>query len=101
MLKMHGVKKVYFCQFDFTHDEEWGDCCTVAVTVDKAYARGMDSEFRLATIDKVNECIEDLCVNGEYIKIIKTKCGVYGWVEYSWIDEFGWDEMFCGYVKIG
>lgn len=100
-IKIHEVKDVYFYQFDFTYDDELGDCCTVAVTVDKTYAELRDKGYRLAMIDEANECIEDLSVNGEYIKVIRTVDGIFGWVEYSWIDEFGDDETFCGYVKIG
>lgn len=101
-MKMHEVKKVYFCRFDYHVDEEWGDCCNVAVTTDIDKAKKMDEHYRLANISEVNECMEDLCIDGEYIKIIGAEDGIYGYVEYSWIDiEDRYDEMFCGYVKIG
>ena len=97
---MHEVKKVYFCQFDYHVDEEWGDCCAVAVTTDISEAEKMDEHYKLATISEVNSCIEDLELEDGYIKIIETADGIYGWMEYGWLNEYGEDDYFCEYVKL-
>ena len=68
-IKLHNVKKVYCYRYNHHIDQDENDCCYVVVTTDADYAEKMDKGFRLATIDEVNSCIEDLETEDGYIKI--------------------------------
>ena len=100
-MKLHSVKKVYFYRYNHHIDEDGNDCCYVAVTTDIKEAEELDKQgCRLATISEVNSCIEDLESEYGYIKIIETSDGIFGWMEYGWIDDVDNDDYFCEYVKM-
>lgn len=88
------AKKVYFYKFNIIENES----CNVAITTDINHAERMDKSYKLASIDEVNSCIEDLCINGEYVKVIEVEEGIYGYMEQEFITNLGDEELFCNYV---
>ena len=92
------AKKVYYYEYNHHIGEDGNDCCYVAVTVKESRAKEMDEHYKLATIDQVMSCIEDLGLEGGYVKNIEVVEGIYGWMEQEFITNLGDEEYFCNYI---
>lgn len=85
---MYNVTKAYYCK------DEYG----YLVTFDENEAKLLDKNYRLASINEVEEFIG---LGLEPAKVIEVNEGIYGWMELEYEDSLGDIEYFCGYVRIG
>lgn len=95
------AKKVYYCEYNRHTNEEGQEVCYVHITTDEIEAKKIDLNYRLATIDEVEEGLglgELENNNGEFPPTIETADGVYGWFEHEYTTTLGDEEYFCKYI---
>lgn len=88
-------QKIFYYEYDHYVDENGKEYCRVELTTDEQEAKEIDENYRLATIEEVNEFIG---LGFEPIPVIEVQEGIYGWYEQEYINSFGNEEMFVGYV---
>lgn len=93
MLKVQRVYHYVIKSWVDENNEKW---CESDITTDESIAKSIDKDYKLASIDQINELIG---LGYEPIKVIEVVEGVFGWVEMiSYITVLGDEEVFQGYI---
>lgn len=94
---MLRVQKVYCCEYDHYINDRGQNCCKVEITSDENIARELDKDYRLASINDVEEL---LGLGFEPIKVAEVQEGIYGYYEVEFETLLGDIEYFGQYIYL-